>query len=308
MRIVHCLCLCAGLMLLDSSAVAAAATGTDTDLDQHPPLRVLTYNVLHHTDTFIDDLKWLFAGTPRPSARIAPTLDLLAGQNADVIALQEVTPVLLGAIAGDTRWQAYQVASSLPPVARGWRHQLTIAARYLFGLQPWGQVILSKWPLSGVRTYPMGRPLLVADVTVDDLTLTVATCHLDSFPEQRQTRIRQLREIFGRIGAARHALLLGDFNFGDDAPEQAALPRAFTDIWRALNPDDPGYTFPSDANQATETMTASTDTRERLDRILLRSDRLTPIGVERIGDQPVSQGDTRLYLSDHNGVVAELRY
>jgi hypothetical protein len=80
------------------------------------------------------------------------------------------------------------------------------------------------------------------------------------------------------------------------------------DIWRALNPDDPGYTFPSDANHATETTAASADTRERQDRILLRSDRLTPVGVERIGDQPVSQGDNRFYLSDHNGVVAELRH
>lgn len=303
MRAIHSLCLC--LILLLGSAVAAAAD-VAPEASRPVSLTVLTYNVQHHTDTVVDDLKTLVRGTPLPSARIAPTLDLLARQEADVIALQEVTPVFLAAIERQAGAQGYQVASTLPPPAHGWRRDVATAARYLLGYQPWGQAIVSKWPLSDIRHYPLGRPLLVADVVIGDLTLTVATCHLDSFPENRQTRLWQLQQIFAHLGAARHALLLGDFNFGDEAPEQEALTRTFTDIWPQLRPADPGYTYPADAPHAAAT-TAPAE-RARLDRILLRSDRLEPVRVEQLGQAPVRLGDRLLSLSDHYGVVADLRY
>jgi endonuclease/exonuclease/phosphatase family metal-dependent hydrolase len=149
----------------------------------------------------------------------------------------------------------------------------------------------------------MGRPLLVTEIAIDDLTLTVATCHLDSLVENHQTRIRQLQQAFRQLDSASNALLLGDFNFGDDDSEQSALNSSYKDVWRQLKPHDPGYTY----NGVTNPLAYDRVPPMRLDRILIRSDKLEPVAVMLIGQEPVEHKGNSLYLSDHFGVIAHLR-
>ena len=76
------------LMLLNGPANATVAKAVDRATHPSNSITILTRNVLRHTDTFIDDLKALIRDTPRPSDRMAPTLDYLAHRNADIIAVQ----------------------------------------------------------------------------------------------------------------------------------------------------------------------------------------------------------------------------
>ena len=124
-------------------------------------LSILTYNVLAHTDSFVDHFKALLLNTPLPSDRIMPMVELLTRENADIIALQEVTHPLLVALQSAPGLSNYTVVSTLPPPATGWSRYLSKAAVFFLGYQPWGQAILSKLPMTEIRTYPLyGRPLL----------------------------------------------------------------------------------------------------------------------------------------------------
>jgi endonuclease/exonuclease/phosphatase family metal-dependent hydrolase len=221
-------------VLVNTASGGTPFTATADD----PTITVATYNILHHTDTFLDDVKSLVLGIPRPSERITPVLELLAGLDADIIALQEVTPALLSAINGNARLRAWQVASTQPPAAglvSPVRHGRALPARHT-AVGPGHPVSPAT---STVHVHPMIRPLLVADITICVQTLRVSTCHLDSFAEHRQKRVWQLDQALRQLGSAQHAMLLGDFNFGDAAPENAAIASGFRDLWREAHADQP---------------------------------------------------------------------
>ena len=65
-------------------------------------------------------------------------------------------------------------------------------------------------------------------------------------------------------------IMLGDFNIGDgDSGEEYAFRSDFTDSWRELHPNSPGYTFDPEVNTLAK-ITTEMGLRRRLDRILLR--------------------------------------
>ncbi len=102
-------------------------------------------------------------------------------------------------------------------------------------------------------------------------------------------------------------LIMGDFNFKDEA-EVLNVPHNFIDIWRQLNPTDPGYTYDPVAN----TMAAVTTTygkKNRFDRLYLTAmSEWRPISCELFAHQPfpAKNGKNTLYVSDHYGIKTVL--
>jgi hypothetical protein len=104
----------------------------------------------------------------------------------------------------------------------------------------------------------------------------------------------------GLSGVDGDVLLLGDFNDGTARPATAlGLRDAWSEIHGAA---DPTPTFDPTANPLAAVSSLS-GRAHRLDRILLRGDRIQPTGAALCGERPDPTG---LYPSDHYGVLAEL--
>lgn len=225
--------------------------------------------------------------------RAAALLELLAGCDADVIALQEVTPRLLERI-----------------LASDWvRASYAISDHRGVTVWPYGVLLLSRWTPQRLTLHPlpseMGRGLLVAEWSVNGQQLAVATVHLESLRPSAPVRAVQLERIFPILATTPHAVLMGDFNFCSAwAGEQANLDPAYLDVWPALRPGEPGYTVDASVNLIHHRRYPPV----RFDRVLLRS---TPSGwvpgtIELLGDRPVGPDAPKVFPSDHFGLLARL--
>jgi len=239
-------------------------------------LTVVTYNVL---------------GDPlRTKERIPVLMKLLQESDADVIALQEVVPWFTALLAKEEWAKKYQT-TALRPEEVG------------------GQYLLSRLPIQKAANHklagPQGRTVLVVTIKVGDRLLDVATTHMESPLESGKVRAKQLDAIFPLL-KAEDALFLGDLNFGDGEPEDKNLDAAYVDLWKALKPGDPGYTWNIETSDLAKKSSFPGEKSRRLDRILLRSRLWKPKEARIIGDQPVVAGKKDLFPSDHFGLVGVL--
>jgi endonuclease/exonuclease/phosphatase family metal-dependent hydrolase len=274
---------------------------------EHPELgsttiRLLTYNVLTHDVGLFD---WIYSFIHRSataSERMMATMSLLEREDADIIALQEVTlPFLKLLKAGLPK---YHFATTLDP-DRG-----TIA-EYLS--PPDGLLIMSRWPFTRIDNRPLvasqlGRRMLLITLQAAGYPLQVDTCHLDSFPEEHRTRAEQLHQLFKSLASADNAILLGNFNFGDgEQPETNALHRDFEDPWLSLHPEDLGLTYDVKHNPLAAANAFENESGRRLDRILVRAQDWVATNIHRLDKHPVAIEGKEYYASDHYGVVVTLR-
>lgn len=250
-------------------------------------LRVLTYNVL--------------ADRVALPLRMPPLLALLAAADADALLLQEVAPWFLGFLRRAEGLRGYTVATLDGAPAR-----------------PNGQMILARRPLTRARAVdlpgPQGRALLIAELTIaddDPAPIVLATTHMESPLEAGAIRAEQLQRIFAElrdVPAEATTIFAGDLNFGDgEAPETAALDPDFVDLWTALRPAEPGFTWDIERSEMARAGSFPGEPSRRLDRVLVRSRRWAPASIEIVGDRPVRDGDRGLFPSDHFGLVGELR-
>ncbi|MCZ7644496.1 MAG: endonuclease/exonuclease/phosphatase family protein [Planctomycetota bacterium] len=262
------------LALLPAPGLSAAQPAPE------PPakLKLLTCNVLADEDDADERAPALFK--------------LLEDHDADLLALQEVAPWMLKRL------------ESLEWVRRRYR-STTIDAT-----APGGLFLVSKWPILRAELKPVfskqGRGVLMAELNLGAERLAVASVHLESFLDSGLVRVEQLKDAFKLLDGAAHAVLLGDFNFGDgEQPESAALPAAFADCWRALKPADPGFTWNMETNPMARLGAFPNEKSRRLDRVLLRSPAWKPAAASLVGDAPLD-GKPRLFPSDHFGLAVEL--
>lgn len=227
--------------------------------------------------------------------RAVALLELLAGCDADVIALQEVTPRLLERILASD-WVRAGYASSDHRGPTVW---------------PYGVLLLTRWTPQRLTLHPlpseMGRGLLVAEWSVNGQQLAVATVHLESLRASAPARAVQLGRIFPILASAPHAVLMGDFNFCSAwAKEQAYLDPAYLDLWPALRPGEPGYTVDATVNQ----MHRRRYPPVRFDRVLLRSatSGWAPASIALLGDRPVGPDAPKVFPSDHFGLLARFAW
>jgi len=252
-------------------------------------LLVATYNVLFD----LHEAEHIYS-----ERRRAACIALLQAQDADIVALQEVTPEFWAELLA-TPWirERYHVSSG-PDAA---------------GLEPYGQALLSRWPLAlELHAFSARKRLLVGRTTLAGRPLTVAAVHLTSNQKDgaADKRAEQLAVIGARLARdGGDAIVLGDFNFGDGDEDAQLAGVALQDAWRVVHPHHPGFTFDPVANPLATRMSRS-GVAGRYDRVLLRAptQALAPIDVVMFGERPFAeQGGHPMFASDHFGLCCLLQ-
>jgi endonuclease/exonuclease/phosphatase family metal-dependent hydrolase len=130
----------------------------------------------------------------------------------------------------------------------------------------------------------------------------------------RQAQVRQLASFIQEVTRRRHPIVVcGDFNAGPDSDEirmltgrttTAAPGLVFYDAWELAGDGSPGYTWSNQNSLAAVAMYPD----RRFDYVLSAWPRLGAVGhpthCELLGVVPADQRQ----LSDHYGVLADLRY
>ncbi len=217
-------------------------------------------------------------------------LSELAACDADVIALQEVTPPLHEQIR-ETPWIQRSYALSDPDGRTMERYGVLLLAR----------VPVERFTLHDMPTR-MGRKLLCAHLAG---SLAVATIHLESLPPSAEYRDEQFKQCVSILDGFDHAVFMGDMNFCSSwAEENQRIPDRYTDVWPHLHPDDPGYTEDTSINPMLE-MYERGDKQVRYDRVFLhtRDASWHPVAIARLSTRPIG-GDPMVFPSDHFGLAA----
>lgn len=251
-------------------------------------LRVLTWNV------------WF--GSEGEDERHVALIDELL-RHADVVGLQEVTPVFAGLVRGHGGLGAVYATSDNEIAGYGILLLVRKALRPSFR-----EVELPT---------RMGRSALVA--ALGEGRVGVATVHLESLANEA-TRRAQLAKLATVLKTRfQSAVAFGDFNFDDERtwgewrrPElkRAVLENAvlaetlgpeYVDAWPAVHPTTRGLTFDgavnSNVHDAQEQM--------RYDRVMVH-DTLRPVAAALVGTAPITPGG--LFPSDHYGVRVDVAY
>ncbi|MFH8514851.1 poly(A) polymerase [Streptomyces gelaticus] len=245
------------------------------------PLTLLTWNTLwdRYDSDRID------------TARRRPLLlDALRVADADVIALQEAEPALLALLLA-APWVRGGYTLWADPVGRD--------------VADCGLLLLSRVPVREAGLHVLGPHKAVAAVVVETAEgpVTVAATHLSSDHSANGAgrRDAELTDMAAGLAAVEgDVTLLGDFNDGGDTPQDRL---AMADAWsRVHGPDDRTPTFDPSVNPLAA-VSSLTGRASRLDRVLVRSERLRPVSAVLLGTVPTTDG---LYVSDHFGVRVEL--
>lgn len=149
-----------------------------------------------------------------------------------------------------------------------------------------------------------------ADVSFHGQVFRFANTHLLSLiPGVSLITAGQLTEAKELLGALSDptvpVVLLGDFNANaepgpdDSGTVEMVVGAGFTDVWKAVNPNDPGYTWPLFGED--QSTGKPLQPYERIDLIFARG--LTPVSAQRLS----IGGFGGAYASDHAGVVAALQ-
>jgi endonuclease/exonuclease/phosphatase (EEP) superfamily protein YafD len=133
----------------------------------------------------------------------------LSRSDADIIALQEITP---------------QWVTALEPLARRYPYR-----KFMPRADPYGIALLSRWPIDDVQPVDFagdGMPSLVANVDVQGRTLQVIALHTrwPVVPELQAARDRALQRAAAlALTLPQSTILLGDLNLTPYAPAFARL-------------------------------------------------------------------------------------
>lgn len=249
-------------------------------------LQVLTYNVLFD----LYEVEKIYSEQRRAACR-----ELLRAQAADIVALQEVTPTFWAELLA-TPWVRENYFISSGPDAGG--------------LEPYGNALLSRWPLAlEVHAFSEQKRLVLGRLPLAGRPLTVVAVHLTSNhkDDAQDKRAEQISVLGARLAREPgDALVLGDFNFGDGPENDHLTAVGLEDTWTLANPHNPGFTFDPLANPLAALMSRSGNAG-RYDRILMRAPTraLTPVEVVQVGNRPFNSAEQ--YVSDHFGVCALLQ-
>ncbi|MCB5166990.1 endonuclease/exonuclease/phosphatase family protein [Streptomyces bambusae] len=175
-----------------------------------------------------------------------------------------------------------------------------------------GTAILSRWPLTGVRTTILsevhGRTALGAVVQTPTGGLPFLTGHLSSRgPDtfRRDQALRLSRMAVGMPDAVHPPVVTGDFNAAPGSPVLEPLTDTFCDAWAEANPGDPGGTWLGGTADTALRPDAGAAGPARIDHILVCRERGTAkrvVSARLAALRPVAG----IRASDHAAVVADL--
>jgi endonuclease/exonuclease/phosphatase family metal-dependent hydrolase len=164
-------------------------------------------------------------------------------------------------------------------------------------------------PLTGPLRIP--RSWIAVDAMLGDRKFRFIETHIESLDEAVQ--VAQSKELIaGPAHTELPVILLGDFN--TNANRQSGVPdytptypeliaAGFHDTWAAVNGGDPGNT----CCQAPDLRNPLSELNRRLDLILTRG-AIVPIAAKLAGAEPAACTASKVWPSDHAGVLAKLRF
>jgi hypothetical protein len=147
------------------------------------------------------------------------------------------------------------------------------------------------------------------DVKVRGKTFRFINTHLQvesPNPVANAIQVAQARELLtGPASTPLPVILVGDFNSRADGTGTATYSvlrgAGFDDVWSQTHPDELGNTFGHDADLRNTTVNFT----QRIDLVLYRGDP-RPFDADVVGDELPDRTPSRLWPSDHGGVVATL--
>ena len=224
--------------------------------------------------------------------RLPVLLKNLRDAGADVIAVQETTT-----------WFATALMSE--PWAKDFKRALVKMGDDAQAF-PGGLAVFTKLPVvrSQVLALPtaMRRHGMVVELMSALGPLSFGVIHLDSYLEDGPMRGQQLRAMGTALQGREHAVLLGDFNFGDGALESAQLPAGFADAWLQLHPGKPGFTWDIERSPMAKRGSFPNEPSRRLDRVLMHSAKWHATAMTILGNEAVPETNGHVFPSDHFGV------
>jgi poly(A) polymerase len=252
-------------------------------------LKILTYNVLCN----------LYE--PKNIAtekRLPAVINELKQTDADIIALEEVTPELVELLLLESWIKNYFVSESMPAN----------------NVKPYGNLLMSRFPFTLVEHQFSGhKRSLIGTWHFNEELFHVAVVHLtsDRAENAKQKRTEQLATVVAHLQEQLGTcLIVGDFNTRGNEQEEILKYAGFADVWQQLHPDKDGYTFDPHRNSLAVIMSLE-GKPARFDRIFLRQNSQSasykPQAIAMFGCQPIPGTEGKIYPSDHFGICAVLQ-
>ena len=252
-------------------------------------LTIASYNILsdlHEVDKIQTD------------KRLPVILHELRQTQADIIALQEVTPTSIAFIL-ETDWvKDYYITE-------------VVNAN---NVKPYGNLIMSRLPFELVEHQFSGhKRVLVGKWQINDRSIHLANVHLTSDRGENalEKRSRQLATVFGYLQQqSGDCFIVGDFNARANEQDELIGYANFCDSWKELHPTDPGYTFDPPHNPLAMLMSLE-GKPARFDRILLHRDSVSTTQISTVdlfGCEPVPDTNEQIFPSDHFGIRGVLSF
>ena len=223
-------------MTLRSLACVVAGV-LSTGLAEAKPLRVLCYNLRYITSGDKGERAW--------AARRDQAADLIKGDSADIVGIQEGLPQMMDDLAERLSGYAVIGVGREDGIAQG-EHAAILVRADRFRIQESGTFWLSDTPeICNSCTWGNTVTRICTWAKLYDRetkrTFHFFNTHLDhASPEARQ---KGTELILARITLRQPqgpVILMGDLNAPDDDPLHASIKTAgFTDVWRTANPDAP---------------------------------------------------------------------
>lgn len=229
--------------------------------------------------------------------RLPVIVEHLRKCNADIIAIQEATPPLVQLLLSQDWVKDYYISESSAATT----------------VKTYGNLLLSRLPFTLVEhQFAENKRVLVGTWQINEEFFHVAVVHLtsdyaknalDKRKHQLSTIIKYLQQYSGSC------LIVGDFNIKGDEQTEVLTEAGFVDVWREVNPDDPGYTFDPERNSLAALMSLY-GIPARLDRILLKSQNQNWISqsMNLFACEPLENLEATIFPSDHFGIRAVLGF
>jgi poly(A) polymerase len=249
-------------------------------------LKIASFNVL--SDCY-------YSEHTQTDLRIPIIIEHLDRCDADIIALQEVTPRLLAKLLTADWVRNYYISES--PQGET--------------LETHGLLLLSRLPFTAVEyRYSSRKRVIIGKWLLNGKTFHAAAVHFtsDYNKDAQKTRAKQLAILLAYLQTQPgDSAIVGDFNAVENQPAEILTQNNYIDVWQKLHPEDPGYTFNPETNPLAALM-SRTGLSGRLDRMVLKScDRdWLPQKIELFACNPLPDTDGKIYPSDHFGILTQL--
>lgn len=299
------------------------AENKKNSIDEKMKLRVVTYNIWF--DSF------------EKAKRLNFLIDLLEKDQADIVGLQEVTPVIISKLmAHQVIQKSFAISNcSVDPygVAFLIRKKITAICQVTFNFIPLTSK-MSRNLLIAILTFEDSNLFLTAASDFQDVsqqkefsqpkkeaTIAIATVHLESLNNGKIRKI-QLEECQKALEKYPSKVLMGDFNF--DATKNyikaekilendimIEILHDYMDVWSYLRKkDEMGYTFDTTVNEMLSWSSQKRYEQMRYDRVMLSSKIWNAKTINILGNEKygISKANSNrpIFISDHFGLSVDI--